>query len=73
MEIDLHGMDVLEAKGYLKDIIEFCDEKELVVIHGGNNGNKIKQMVQRDFKHKRVKRKIKSLNQGITIFELEKR
>ncbi|MBQ5849967.1 MAG: DNA mismatch repair protein MutS [Lachnospiraceae bacterium] len=71
MEVDLHGMDVKFAKGYLKDIIEFTCEKEIIVIHGYHAGNKIMEMVQRDFKHKKLKRKIKSLNSGITIFELE--
>lgn len=71
MEVDLHGMDVKFAKGYLKDIIEYTCDKELIVIHGYNKGNKVMQMVQKEFKHKKLKRKIKSLNPGITIFELE--
>lgn len=71
MEVDLHGMDVAFAKGYLKEIIEFTSDKELLVIHGYKSGNKVMNMVQKDFKHKRIKRKIKSLNRGITIFELE--
>ncbi len=71
MEVDLHGMDVKFAQGYLKDIIEFTSEKEIIVIHGYNKGNKVMEMVQKSFKHKKLKRKIKSLNRGITIFELE--
>lgn len=71
MEVDLHEMDVKFAKGYLKDIIEFTSEKELIVIHGYNKGNKVMTMVQNEFKHKKLKKKIKSLNKGITIFELE--
>ena len=71
MEVDVHGMDVKYAKGYLKDIIEYTTEKELVVIHGYHTGNKVMAMVQKDFCHKKLKRKIKSLNRGITIFELE--
>lgn len=71
MEVDLHGMDVADAKGHLKNIIEFTRDKQLTVIHGYNNGNKLMKMVQREFKHKKIKRKIKGLNRGITIFELE--
>ena len=71
MEVDLHGLDVKFAKGYLKDIIEFTSEKELVIVHGYHAGNKVMTMVQKEFKHKKLKRKIKSLNRGITIFELE--
>lgn len=71
MEVDLHGMDVKFAKGYLKEIIEYTKEKELVVIHGYNSGDKVMNMVQKQFIHKKLKRKIKGLNKGITIFELE--
>ena len=70
MEIDLHGMDVKEAEGHLKGVVEFCTDGELTVIHGCHSGNRLKDMVQNRFNHKKIKRKIKTLNGGITIFEL---
>lgn len=71
-EIDLHYMSVIEARKYLKTIINSLDTntKELRVIHGYKRGNDLQKMVRKEFKHKRVTRKILELNQGVTILML---
>lgn len=71
MEIDIHDMDVLFAKGYIKDMIEYTSDKELVIIHGYRNGDKLRNMVQKEFKHKKVARKLVGLNKGITTYILK--
>ena len=71
-EIDIHGMTVNEAISELDYFMEYLsdDTVEVVVVHGYNQGKKLLQMVRNDFKHKRIKRKIVSMNPGITIFLL---
>jgi len=73
IEVDLHNMQVLEAKAYLELEITRAleDIKEVHVIHGYKKGQEILNMVRRDFKHKRVKRMRKTFyNVGMTILEL---
>lgn len=71
-EIDLHNMSVIEARRYLKTIINSLDSstKELRVIHGYKSGSDLQKMVRKEFKHKRVIRKILELNQGVTTLIL---
>lgn len=71
-EIDIHGMTVNEAVSELNYFLEYVsdDTREVVVIHGYRQGKNLLQMVRNDFKHKKIKRKIVSMNPGITIFLL---
>lgn len=72
-EIDLHNMSVTQARKYLKTFINSLDSntKELRVIHGYKKGNQLQKMVRKEFKHKRVIRKILELNQGVTTLILD--
>lgn len=74
LEVDIHGMTVTEAKSYLHKIFKNLSLRveEVVIIHGNNRGDKLANMVRKEFKHKRVERKILSLNGGITLLKLKK-
>lgn len=72
VEIDIHNMNHDEAKRY---IISFLNRvngsvKEVSIIHGYTGGTVLKDMVQKGLKHPKIKSKIKSMNQGITILML---
>ncbi|WP_303863636.1 Smr/MutS family protein [Alkalibaculum bacchi] len=73
LEVDLHGMTVMEARSFLQKVFKnlSINITEVVVIHGNNRGDKLANMVRKDFKHKRIDRKILSLNGGITILRLK--
>lgn len=66
--VDLHCMQVAEAKNYLDIVLETVPSsiKEIIVIHGYHNGTAILNMVRKDFNNKRVSKKYLSLNQGVT-------
>ena len=74
MEIDVHGLTVDMAKREIERQIASCsqDIKRVIVVHGYQNGDAIRTMVQsrNGIRSKRIKRKIMTMNRGITIFEL---
>lgn len=67
-EVDIHGMYVEDAKRHLERFIVNCDKDvdEILVIHGFNQGQKLKDMVHNKLKSKRIKRKLHTLNKGTT-------
>ena len=67
-EVDLHKMHTWEAKYYMERLLVKLDPKikEVVVIHGYNNGTALRNVVRNELKSKRVKRWLVSLNAGIT-------
>lgn len=69
-EVDLHQLNVREAKKYLDSYISAIPKgtAELVVIHGFNRGSVLQRFVRSEYTHKRVEKKIIGLNQGSTIF-----
>lgn len=72
VEIDIHNMTHDQAKRY---IIQFLNRvngsvKEVSIIHGYTGGTVLKDMVQKGLRHKKIKSKLKSLNQGVTILIL---
>ncbi len=73
LEINLHNMQVAEAKYYLDNFITTAPAniKEIIVIHGYKKGQALLNMVRHDFKHKRIKEKSIPFNKGITIFFLK--
>lgn len=73
-DIDLHNMTVAEAKRALDSFLNTVSPQclEVTVIHGYNGGKAILNMVRRDYKHRRVERKILGLNQGSTTLVLKK-
>lgn len=71
--LDLHDMQEDEARFYLERAIDTAEEKikEIVVIHGYRQGQTILNMVRKEFKHKRVDKKVPSYNKGITLIYLK--
>ena len=67
--IDLHDMELLEATYYLEKLFETLPEniKEVVVIHGYHKGQVLLNMVRKDFKNPRIKKKVIPMNKGITF------
>ena len=72
MTVDLHKMRDWEAWLYLDNIISSVTDgiKEIVVIHGYHRGQALLNMVRKNYRNERVKKKLLSLNQGITSFIL---
>lgn len=67
--IDLHDMELLEATYHLEKLFETLPKsiKQVVVIHGYHKGQVLLNMVRKDFKHPRIKKKVIPLNKGITL------
>lgn len=72
VEIDIHNMKRAEAKKYLEQFLTKANGnvKEVTVIHGYSSGTVLQQMVRKCLKHHRIKRKILTMNPGVTILEL---
>ena len=72
---DLHGMQMAEAKTALERLISSADKgvTEITVIHGYSGGRSLANMVRNKLKHKRIERKILSMNQGETILVINER
>ena len=75
LEIDLHDMQVPEAKYYLEKLITTAPEniQEIIVVHGYKKGQAILNMVRKDFKHKRITKKVIPYNKGITLLFLKQK
>ena len=73
--LDLHGYTLDDAKVELDNFINFVDKDtdEVHVVHGYHSGNAIKNYLKHDFRHKRVQKKLHSVNQGITILVMKKK
>lgn len=74
LKIDIHGMRVEPARFRLESIIQSCNAQvtEIVVIHGYNSGQALKDMV-RELQAPRIKQIRSSLNAGQTIIDLKKK
>lgn len=70
--LDLHGYTKQEAKVQLDHFLNQVPTfyQEVTIIHGYSS-KILKDYVQRSYHHPRVIRKIKTLNQGETIFILK--
>jgi len=71
LELDIHGMTIIESKIYLTQMLDNLSVncKEVIVVHGYHSAILL-NFVRREFFHKRIYRKILSLNPGQTIFLL---
>lgn len=67
--VDLHGLTLIEAKEVLDQFMNSLPNfpMEVAVIHGFHYGIRLKTFVSQ-YKHPRIKRKLKTMNQGETIF-----
>ena len=72
VEIDIHQMTRDQAKRYLEQFLNRVNGnvREVAVIHGCHQGTVLQQMVRTGLKHKRIKGKVQTLNQGVTILIL---
>jgi DNA-nicking Smr family endonuclease len=73
VEIDIHNMKRAEAKRYLEQFLSRANGnvREVTVIHGYSSGTVLQQMVRNSLKHSRIKRKVLTMNPGVTILELK--
>lgn len=73
IEIDLHGQTADSARALLTSTLKELsgDVREVIVIHGYHQGNTLQKLV-REYKNKKIERKILSLNRGSTIFVIKK-
>ena len=71
-QIDIHGMTTADAKKMLERTIAVAPANcEITIVHGFHGGQALQNMVRKGLKHKRIKQKILSLNQGETILVIE--
>jgi len=71
IEVDIHGMVEYDAIKYLEKTLATLNKNvtEVIVIHGFNKGNVLKEMVRNPNKlrSKKILRRKITLNQGQTI------
>lgn len=72
--LDLHDMQEEEAKFYLEKAIDTAEPKikEIVVVHGYRKGQTILNMVRKEFRHKKIEKKVVPFNKGVTLIYLRK-
>lgn len=74
--VDIHGMRVEQARFRLESVIENCNAaiNEIVVIHGCNRGQALKNMVREELKSPVIKLISASLlNDGQTVITLRRK
>lgn len=73
IEVDLHDMQVDEARFYLEQAIDKAEYniKMIEVVHGYRKGQAILNMVRHEFKHKRIDKKVVPFNKGTTLIFLK--
>lgn len=73
IEIDLHGHTVDSARKLITDTLRNLPKnvREISVVHGYHSGTALRDMV-RKYSNPKIKNKVLSLNQGITIFIIQK-
>ncbi|MDD5953563.1 MAG: Smr/MutS family protein [Oscillospiraceae bacterium] len=71
---DIHGMTSEDAKSQLQKLLSRVPDvtEELLVIHGYNGGQVLRDMVRGELKHPRIRSKLLSLNAGQTRILLKK-
>lgn len=71
---DVHGMTADDAKRQLERLLSRLgpDTEELLVVHGYNGGQVLRDMVRGQLKHRRIQSKLLSLNEGQTRILLKK-
>ena len=74
LEVDIHGMRVMQAQEELERLIARwgSDVHEIVVIHGYHGGRALQNMVRNDLHSARILRRELSLNNGQTVLVLRR-
>lgn len=72
-EIDLHDMQLDEAKYYLEKLLDTLPDyvKQVTVVHGYRKGQVLLNMVRKDFTHPKIIKKVIPYNKGTTILYLK--
>lgn len=73
IEIDIHGMDSVEAKIEIDSILKSVTNAtyQIRIIHGFNKGTSLKNMIYEKYRsNKKIKRIVPGDNLGITILIL---
>ena len=75
MTVDLHGLYESDARNLLLNWLDHAPTSvtELRVIHGGNHGTVLKNLVRQELCHSKIKAKLPSLNPGETRLILKKK
>ncbi|MDO4731210.1 MAG: DNA mismatch repair protein MutS [Clostridia bacterium] len=75
IEADIHNMYSDDAKKALERLITDAndDVTQIIVIHGYREGTALQNMVRIKLKHRRIDRKILTMNKGQTILLLKKK
>ncbi|MEG0314244.1 MAG: Smr/MutS family protein [Erysipelotrichaceae bacterium] len=73
LSLDIHGLTIKEAKQAIDKHLEKIPSSihEVPIIHGYNYGTALKDYVNKQYKHPRVIRRIKTMNPGETILVLK--
>lgn len=68
MTADIHGMTASDAKSQLQKLLSRIgpNTEELIIVHGYNGGQVLRDMVRKELKHPRIQSKLLSLNAGQT-------
>ena len=74
VEVDIHGLRAEDAEYRLRHLIDNAgsDVTEIVVIHGYNRGQTLRDMVWNTLSHPRIQTRLKSLNEGKSRILLKK-
>lgn len=72
-ELDIHGMQKMEAKAALDNFLNHLPKSihEVVIIHGYRGGNALQTFVRKQYHHHRVLRSMICMNAGETILVLK--
>lgn len=73
--IDIHGEEKRATIRKIQKLLSSIsnDYGEVKIIHGYREGNVLQRAVRNELKHFRIKQKILTMNQGETIFLLNKK
>lgn len=71
--IDLHGLTKEEARAELLHLLNSIDSTIdcIIVIHGFNTGNVLKNMVRKEFKHELIDKMV-FVDAGVTAIKIKK-
>ncbi len=73
-EVDIHGEEKAYAIRRVQKLLSSLsnDYGEMRVIHGYRQGNVLQKAIRTELKHKRINRRMLTLNQGETTLVLNK-
>jgi len=76
IEVDLHNLNVWEARERMDKVLAFTDPElveEIVVIHGHKKGKALQKFVRKELDNHKIDRKFLSMNDGRTSLILKRK